>query len=662
MTVLVLAQKDLRAYRIVYPAALLVGLLTLAIPWIPGMDLAGAHPADSQLTAGMGMGVVFAAVMAFIHGLNGLSRDAADRRLGFYLARPVGLGTLYLGRILGGLGSAMLVGLCAWLPAMVVAAFQPNSGMRDALAVPGILLGLSLACLAVAQVWSHALLTRSPWLLLDAGALVASVLLTRAATLRLAVYTPWFPPYLLIQFLVAAYVIAALVASWAALRWGRTDLRRGHRALSLTLAGGLALTSLGLWIYADRHIEWDPRTLPEAAITAAPARGEWVGLQGLGSVHLANHGYTTGPRYLVHLPTGRSLRLPAELSHRNNLTFDGQGTRAAWLQPVPAFREHGQVRIQVADLTGPAPRIRSIGPDRFYGLDVDLCRLSPDGHHLAVVFDQRLTVYSVGLGTAILDRELPRQSARGLVFPDAEHVRIYRAPRMGNRKDIEILDFHLTTGRMQTGSLVNPGWPEELNGNSPDGTRVLMRSYQTSPRVPLPPLRLCDGRSGEAKAVIPNILKQGWRVARFHRDDRLMVIESDDETMVLRVFDRDGKPQARFDLPFSAQPANAPRGCYGIYGEDANGRLLVTMGPKKGFPSGRHILVLDPNSGQIAKRIEGLRPAWSRSWSWGQDAVPQEGDLATRLFHDAHYNLVYGELEGSKWVLHRASKDSVLAE
>ncbi len=200
-----------------------------------------------------------------------IARDLGERRLGFYFARPISGGAIWAGKMAAAAVLAAGAGALVLLPVLLTGNAPDPSGYWGSVMTGGPLsmpwlalgwLGVILLALAAANAAGVILRSRSPWLLLDLAALSVTAattwtcleILTRAG----AGLTTWMgisgpDPTMRVALLqdveavVAGVVLIALAAAGAAqvLR-GRTDLRRGHRSLSIVLWGVLLPASLVL--------------------------------------------------------------------------------------------------------------------------------------------------------------------------------------------------------------------------------------------------------------------------------------------------------------------------------------------------------------------------------------------------------------------------------
>lgn len=659
MTILVpllaLALKDLRTYRLAFPAAFAMGLLALAVPWFPGMEGGGLNAAEIRLASASAVGFLGACILALLHGISGFPRETAERHLGFFLARPVGLTTLFAGRLLGGLLAALGVAFLTLLPALVSTLFLPPGSWQELTGMPLVLLGATLALLVLGQAAAQALLARSPWLLLDVLALAGTALATFYAIFQLTTYLGWFDPLHLLKRVGWAYVLAALAGGLAALRGGRTDLRRGHRMLSLTVAGLMGTTCIGLGLFTRTHIAWDPAQASIATVSDLPAQGEWIGLTHRRKGPDQSFAFAA---FLHHLPSGRNLRLPHQdltgSLGSETLAFDPQGRHAAWLQPVPSFRPGRHFRIKVADLQGNAARIRTFGSiDNLGSVDNrDLERVkgfqfSPDGALLALLTRDRLRIFDARLGVAVLDRPLPDVSIRDLFFLPGERIRLVQTDRGPSTASSEIREIHIAGGRESvTGRFEPSGRGTWVTAWHPDTDRLLMLDQGPGMRS----LHLRDGRTGRTLALVAQAGERDRMDATFTMDGGLAIAEERPEGVQVRLLDPEGRPVRT--MAFAAEGRERLRRIVGL---DAMGRLLFRVA----HPSNEAcaLLGVDMAKGTLAYRVPGVIPA-TPSWPRArlQGTAQTHGSPITRFYRNLQGDLLTGDPSGPLRLLHLARR------
>ena len=241
MNTLIIARRELTEHRLAWAAAVIAGLTGAAAPRL--LTLLGQPSGDGTVFVALfSLNFGFTFALALVLGATMFPNDLGNRRLGFYLARPVSLGAILGGRFLGAwilaAGGGLLAGLLPVLPHPETAhwVLWLELGAFNAL--------VAIPCLLLAHVGGTLARSRSRWILLDLctfGGYFASVphLLERAFQRGGNPGTAW-------AMAIGTVLLVAVLTTgiWRQLALGGTDLHRGHRALSLTCAAGLAATLL----------------------------------------------------------------------------------------------------------------------------------------------------------------------------------------------------------------------------------------------------------------------------------------------------------------------------------------------------------------------------------------------------------------------------------
>ena len=239
MSLLIIARRELAEHRMAWAATAIAGPLGVLVLWMKG--LAGQPLQDGIMILSLSFGYAFA--LAVILGATMFPNDLANRRLGFYLTRPVSLGAILGGRFLGAwflaAGGAFLTGLPLVLLHRNLALLWLTIGAANAVVTVPILLTAHLAGIMVRD--------RSRWVLLDLATLALVILALNWQFVRFSRLgqQAWHALPWLLAGGVAWGSLTLLAAIWLQLSLGRADLARGHRILSLILALGLGVGMLG---------------------------------------------------------------------------------------------------------------------------------------------------------------------------------------------------------------------------------------------------------------------------------------------------------------------------------------------------------------------------------------------------------------------------------
>jgi hypothetical protein len=611
-------------------AAALLGLIPLAVPFLP---LGFSRAPDARSGTAIALAVIVSYVLALVLGSTVLARDLAERRLGFYFARPLPGWAIWAGKLAGAALLAFGSGVLVLLPAMLLGDRPDPSGYWSWGIGQGFgsALGFALwamtvlALLLAANAFSTMVRSRSPWLLLDllAGTLLVGLFVVTTGRLLSA----WALGALgMAQAgLLLAGVLSFAAASAVQVTRARTDPRRGHRLLSLTLWALLGLSALAYGGYAWWVLAATPEDLVEIeGVIPAPA-GDWIAVGG-----------TTGklrgglePVFLMDTSSGRSFRLQASPAIWGGLAFSRDGRHAVWLQM--AGRGTFPVTVHRLELGRPGaePVATPIGFSEHVPHSLVL---SPDGGRMACLVDDRIVAQEMGNGRLLLSTPvLPGEfwSPDRLRFLDSGTLRFYgtrMGTRMGTRlqegrSELRVVDFDLGTGRAVR-ELRVPRYDHALRAVSPDGQRVLLRS-RTLTRDDL---AVVDLRTGEPPAGILNV--EVLSDHSFLPDGRVVIARRSSPArggrgrIELRLLDDRGAELKRFDLP-----GHRAR----LGGLPAPGLLVVATTRNPSEKTWRSVL-LDLESGALRPIGEGLFPH-------GWPGLPI-GSIGTKLFVQENGGLV----------------------
>ena len=495
--------------------------------------------------------------------------------------------------------------------------------------------GLTLIVLVVglANFSATALRSRSPWLALDLVLLLAAFWAIRQYVAPLWLYgilgkddwTGW---------LALLPVALGLVAgSLAQVAFGRTDVRRAHRAMSLAFWAvvGLALAvPAGYWLWVRSA---SPAEVSVNAVTRDPA-GRWVYVEGTGP-----HSGWYPHRFLIDTATGRYLARPLpdwDLErYGRGVLFSADGQFGA----LPgAF--HGGAAIRLFDLRETAPRVTFVplesSPPPTW---TTAFALSPSAASVFVVHESGASVYALPSGRRVATVTIPpgwrpatarflaEGAARAWLVPSSLDPAALRRPTQMRVVNLAA-DGASSAITFPIATLPDPMGDGRLGWNAvvPDAEGRWIVTGDAG-------LHLRDGATGELIAT----LVEGSRAipSLFLADGRIVVDVS--RTAVggpspprLRVFDSAGGALGDIDLP------HPPSGL-SLGPEIAPGRILVSCVRSPVFSV--DTLVVDVASRAVVDTLSGLRSAIG---FWGAGAeIPAGAGLGTvHFFRDAEERVV----------------------
>jgi len=593
-------EREVVERRLLVVASVFLGLVPLATPWLPGLGQLGG-PEVRSATA-LALALCFSFGLALMLGATIIVRDLAEGRLGFYFSRPVRGWAIWAGKLAAAAVLALGTGVLILLPTAAAERRLDLDGgwwnTHGALAGSSFSILLWIASVLLLLLWGHAAgvaaRSHSPWLLLDFVGLGFVVWLAWASIRRLDFAGAFGPSALVAIGLLAAALLALLAAGAAQVLRGRTDIRRGHRLLSLTLWGTLLLASVAAQAYAAWTLAAAPGDLEEAHLSAAARRGPWIAIYGSSR---GRPGFT--PQFLLDISTGRSVRVnapPQDFWPANRFSSDGRW--AVWLELQPGASRSGPYELLRLDLR--APRSRPERTRILYEHLPSLLAVSADGGRVAVVAGRRLTFEEVPSGRLLASAELPQELGRyedSLQFVDPGRVRIYGFDVLSNADPALRSGFEVAEVRLAGGGVVPLARLEKVEEVmvSRDGERIVAR-------------RQSDGRfavfeagTGALMAELPPVGERSR--ALFLADDRIALV-SGATSKELRIFSSAFVPERTFRF------ANATSLRLG--GEPAPDRLVVATAPR-GPETARWDLcrtwILDLAAGTVRRFASGMVPA-----------------------------------------------------
>lgn len=589
---------ELRRRRLAFVVAAAAGF----VPFLLALLFTETAPAAEvrAITALVG-GAGLSALLALLLGGSMLGSEAVEGRLAFWLARPVALPGLWLGRYLAGLAISLGSGVLVLLPSMV-AAGGPETLLRHAAFYDAGAFGQALLGAAVLLGVGHVIVVgsrdRSGWSVLDLAALLCLPLLVGLAwwlILRRG-SLHWTQAQLVQEpfgnWTLLVILGAVLAASALFLLRGRLDLRRGHRAMALTLAGVLLPFTVWHQVNALYPPAPDLGELNVFTGLSTSPDGRWVSVHGFAPKHSHSgqgHGFllSTGDGEPLHL--GRAAWIPP--------VFSRDGSTAVWVESTL----DGPL-LQRIDLTTDPPVVKSLG-NLGEPWPRDLA-LSPSGTWAAVISDGRMEVID-------LVREQTLGTYRGIhdqdslvFFPDDDRLRLYSGPQdnVQTADGVEIFELDLAspektlrrTGLIEGTSHVVSVEPEE------SGERVLVVAQGPDKDGP-DPVSLRSGLTGEILSEVGSGSAGYSDWALFLREGSIAYLEGDrGKDWRLHLLSPAGEPTAEIELPHTMVS--------GILAQASTGEILLHGLTNIGGDEVRWTLdAVDPVTGDLRTLGHNLR-------------------------------------------------------
>jgi hypothetical protein len=626
---------ELRLRRAVFPAALVAGIIPIPMAWIMSRNFGFSEALNAGAFA---FALIGGELLALYLGVTILCKDLSEARSGFFFSRPLSGLALWAGKVSAAWTVALGAMLVCLLPATLMGwglsslkspdnpiwTYDMGPQILSPLWMPLLVAMTALLLIAFAHAGS-VMRFISPWIILDVVMVVLLPTLAWWAFRRVMTFqTP-----LLFMVLIVAFAVCLLVGLLAAgavqTVVGRADLRRGHRALSLTLWAILAVCVLAADGYALWATAVSPKDLRSVATVAPAPAGPWIAMEG----HLKHRGTYAWASFLANTQSG-VYRSVGESRWGSGVTFSPDGKMAvACEMPFSFHSEPGE--LVSYDLSGPErpqPVRHAITISSAWGFRPTF---SPDSSRLALFSDDMLAVYDLHSWKLLVAQRLDSDpSSRGsvrLLFLDRDHLRIYRGDSEGPSAGLDgttILEFDVPQKKLQETGHVS-AQPHLLRVDA-TRTRMLAVVQQKGTRQ----LTLCDGQTG---ALLKTLTPREPRlpVASFLGDGRIIACERRSAESFLRLFSADGDLQRTCSLGPSRIAAAGP--------EVRGGKVVLEIWERRTKQiDAKEVRLFDPATGDL-QVISGLRP--SQDWWQGAEAEQRpSGGVTSWFFPDDQGKLV----------------------
>lgn len=609
---LAVAAREVKERWLLFPAGLVVGL-------VPFVGPAFGIQADLIEVGAPFLAILVGAIAALVAGASMLARDTADGRLAFLFARPVPWEAIWGGKWLAAVVLVFGSFFLALLPVSILYPSPSPSGLLVGPDGSALFLVLLLLGIGFANFNATAFRSRSAWLALDLGLLlVASRLVAVWVAPLYALLLPvaHAPAKWTFMFL-GLPALAFLLASGVQVRIGRTDLRRAHRALSVTFWACIfaALATAGV------RLAW--------ARAATPADLSWGWSEAGSSDPTGRWLHTTGrsargglASFLIdtdsgdYVPLGVSSRWGSPL---RGIAFDAQGHTGALLSQ----RGDGSA-LAVAKLGEGKPRFQWVQLESSPPPDPRMEMghvLSPSGATAALVHRHGVSLFSLPSGQRVATATVPAGWRPVVTRMLAEgHLRVWLIPVIDAfmadvRDEARVLDLRVDQEpRLTAVQLEEPVGPFARPSPDVSGERILTWDGG---------VRLRDGATGALLATL--VETESGVSARFVADGRVVVGEAVGAQTLLRVFAADGSPLKE------ATVERVPTGLR-VGRELAPGRVIITFTRVLDQPEA---VIFDLEEGEVVDTNPTLRPLRS-TWIAGPSVPGSVVGVGTqgRLFRE----------------------------
>jgi len=628
-----IAVSEFHRYRHLLVAAAAAAALPLLISLIPGM--LQIPPQELREVAAAAVSTIFALVFSLLLGSSFIARDLAEGRLSFYFALPVSGSTIWFGRLLGLYSMLVACELIIIAPTTAL-----NMTVTETLVDPSlwtIVLLSPLVVLLASHTVSVIIRARSPWIAADVVAGVLVTVIGWTAVSPLLASGSEVPASFVLRLLAVAVLIALVASPAVQLAVGRTDSRRSHKALSVTLWSVLLCGSLTALAYSTWVRSAAPGDLTSVERISSAPQGDWFVTLG--------QAWGRGdyfPMFLVNAQSGEYVRLGASSYYiRVRAKLAADGAHAIVLQPA-SNHPSTQCWVNRYYLKNSGVHRSSTLLDVPYG---SRWACSADASRIAYLHNGLLTVYDFTQEKDVLSAKVGK--IRGpLCFVDNDTVRLYSRIEDANQfVRLEITTADVGSHRVaQTGELTPPlrRLPISHGGVMLDSSSTTMlfawSGGSHDPQEVSFHLSVRDAATGAIVSEIDPALLGDARTACWTQDRRVLVVAVKHDQAVLRIID----PAGTVIREIAVGPAS-----WVAFGQQpATDRVLIQLGVRGDDGGPGTITTYDVNLiSRSVVPLEGLRIPWgSQNRIFGfipSISTHPPGSLASRLFLTEDQQLMY---------------------
>lgn len=575
---LLVARREIVDRKNVFIAAVVVSLLTLLLPFLHFNPISRAQLTDAMAVLSAMVAFLFAVAIAMMCGATMIGRDLSERRLGFYLARPLSAASIWFGKLFGTMVVVFVSAALIVIPSMTFNRFQmPRSWSLDEMAVAAPL--ILVATVLIAHLLSTLIRSRSAWIAVDLSVLGIFGFTFWSALEKFFTALSIDVAMRIIGIAGGVIFVALMVSGVVQIAAGRADVRRSHRALSIFMLSVIVVVTLATVAFAVWFFNPDIDDLREIHQVKQIPHSSWAVVGG----NAKGRGRMYAPTFLYDTASGRAIHLGTASAHfRPTVSADGSKVIAWGMSGSAGWRAAEGLVVDLEQLTEKPTRL--VLPNTLNGT---ASFLSSDGRYLLSLGEDNLGVFSTGDGTSLMSAAAHAKKA---VFISPTVARIFE-PR-ANALEIRELDVTRKTVRA-IGTI--PGSWDHVNPNA-NATRVIVK---TAPKVGNDARlqsTLVDGGSGDVIAPLGPIH------AQFLPDDRIIGIGQGE----LLLFDQNGAPVKRLAMKGqNAYPVATSR--------DGKSLYLIVKNANDNWKKGS-TLVVSLDSFTVTGTLGDLRPA-ADSWS-----------------------------------------------
>lgn len=602
-----------REFLLVAVAAVAIACL---MPYLPGFET--QNPVDvrsvtSQVLA-LGLGLALAVGL----GATVFGSDLSAGRLGFFFARPVGAAALWTGRIAASLAIVLACEAVVVIPALIMEKsffLRLNATAWRANFVALVILPFVL--LLVSHAVSIMLRARTAWLFLDLAALLAIAVGAWLTVRPLMLMGAVKAVTLMESLLVGAAAIALAAAGLVGTAVGRTDLRRTHGALSVTLWSLLGVAVACLLVSSGWLRGFGPAQMDDVEVFSVAPDGGWIEVWGSAPWRLDVRRHA-----LVSSDGARHLVLPAaSTGYSMELIYSADGGTAIGLDSTSGSQNFSS--LWWADLTAETPkRVETllVVPSR------TIPALSPDGSRVAILEEGTLSVHDLGSEQLVAVIRLPVSFRKATVlFFEHDRLRLFARSGEDELSMILIAEVDLEKRTVEETGRIEGVQRSRWMALDRSAERMILSVRDDG--LSVTPRSLRNARDG---SLIRELHDRGS--VRFLEDGRLVTLtEAPGDGALLLVEAADGSTKITHSL--------GEVDWEGLGGEALPGQVVFgRLSNLDERTQGRRFDLVDVDSGEIRSISTGLRKVHPGfQWVWGGGGMVfwyVDSPEANRVFTD----------------------------
>jgi MFS family permease len=570
---LLIARREIVDRRNVFIAAAILSLVPFLFHLFPNATRVPFREATT-VTA-LIVACIFGLAMAVATGATMIGRDLSERRLGFYLSRPLSASAIWFGKLFGSFTVVALGFAIVMLPSLLVNGFVWPKAWRSDDSVP-LMIGALFAVVLITHALSSFIRSRSAWIAFDAAALTLLSWGWWASVSRLL--RVWGGDVVIAIGIVTVVtaVFALLVGGVVQLRVGRSDVRRSHQALSLFIWASLAVLVLAIGAYTFWFFTADVDDIVYVGEAAVVPNSNWMLVGGA----VKGRGRSYSPMFLRNETTGTTVPI-RDISVYSSPMISADGSTVVVVSHTDIKKDRTRERqalVTAIKLKGDDPTIHRFQMPEGGGT------LSHDGRYLVSRGYATVQVYSVPDGRLV--GSVGVTSIGRPVFVDNDVLRLYHE----SDGRVMITDFDLRRrSTRRVGMIEGPVqflWPDSEG----DGSRVIVRRRTSRPDVG-GKVTVHDGMTG---AELFSLGEHSGR-ARFLPDGRIVAMQ--EQPPALNVLSRDGQLLGSAPLPYEhGGPAAL----------SSDGRIYAAVRPSGTSWMVGETLLINPATMKIDRRYDGF--------------------------------------------------------